>query len=430
MKNIEQAALAGPVWYPYSAVTSGSNYIKVDSAKGVYLHTSDGRKILDAVSSWWVNLHGHSNDYIAQKIYEQALKLEHVIFSGFTHDPAIRLAERLLDILPSNQRKVFYSDNGSTAVEVAIKMALQYWHCKGERKKKAVALKGAFHGDTFGAMSVSGRGVFNQEFADWMFEAVYIDFPSEEKEMECLEQFEAIVKQGDVACFIYEPLLQGAAGMRTYSPFVLEQLLKIARDYEVICIADEVMTGFGRTGRYFASLYLPTYPDIICLSKGITGGTMALGATTCSQKIVDTINDRVFYHGHSFTANPLACAAANASLDIFLTDQCQSDIVRITVAHEEFIPVLRAFPFVSRISHVGTVLSFALDFGEEEGYLHSKRNQLYEFFISRNILLRPLGNVLYLIPPYIITNEQLDQVYKAILDLLEHVAEGGTFEKK
>ncbi len=424
MKSTEHSNYTGPIWYPYSAVTSGDNYIKVDSAKGVYLYTPDGRKILDAVSSWWVNLHGHSNEYIAQKIYEQALKLEHVIFSGFTHDPAIRLAERLLNILPPNQKKMFYSDNGSTAVEVAIKMSLQYWHCKGEAKKKAVAIKGAFHGDTFGAMSVSGRGVFNQEFSEWMFETVYIDFPSEEKEMDCLEQFEDIVKQGNVACFIYEPLLQGAAGMRTYSPYVLEQLLKIAGDYDVICIADEVMTGFGRTGRYFASLNLKTYPDIMCLSKGITGGTMALGATTCSLKIADTIKDNVFYHGHSFTANPLACAAANASMDIFLNDECQSNIARITLAHEEFIPVLRTFPFISRISHVGTVLSFAIDFGEEEGYLHSKRNQLYDFFLKRNILLRPLGNVLYVIPPYVIKNEELDEVYRAILDLLEHLSTG------
>ncbi|MCR6638213.1 MAG: adenosylmethionine--8-amino-7-oxononanoate transaminase [Sporocytophaga sp.] len=424
MKSTEHSNYTGPIWYPYSAVTSGGDYIKVDSAKGVYLYTSDGRKILDAVSSWWVNLHGHCNEYIAQKIYEQALKLEHVIFSGFTHDPAIRLAERLLDILPSNQKKMFYSDNGSTAVEVAIKMSLQYWHCKGEAKKKAVAIKGAFHGDTFGAMSVSGRGVFNQEFSEWMFETVYIDFPSEEKEIDCLEQFEAIVKEGDVACFIYEPLLQGAAGMRTYSPFVLEQFLKIAGDYDVICIADEVMTGFGRTGRYFASLNLKTYPDIMCLSKGITGGTMALGATTCSLRIADTIKNNVFYHGHSFTANPLACAAANASLDIFLNDECQSNIVRITHAHEAFIPVLRTFPFISRISHVGTVLSFAIDFGEEEGYLHSKRNQLYDFFLKRNILLRPLGNVLYIIPPYIITNEELGEVYRAISDLLEYFSTG------
>jgi adenosylmethionine---8-amino-7-oxononanoate aminotransferase len=296
----------------------------------MYLHTSDGRKILDAVSSWWVNIHGHSHVYLAEALRKQALELEHVIFAGFTHKPAIILAERLLGILPDNQIKIFYSDNGSTAVEVALKMALQFWHNQNIVKKKIIAIEGAYHGDTFGAMSVSGRSSFTKAFSQFLFDVQFISFPSSGKEAGSLQQFKELAESGEVAAFIYEPLIQGTAGMRTYSKEILGSLLSEAKKNNILCIADEVMTGFGRTGKLFASDYIKEPPDIVCLSKGITGGSMPLGVTSCNEKVVAAFRSedrsKTLFHGHSYTANPLACAVSNASLDLLLKEECMKNI--------------------------------------------------------------------------------------------------------
>jgi adenosylmethionine-8-amino-7-oxononanoate aminotransferase len=329
------------IWHPFTSLENNLPAIPVLSAKGVYLFTEDGKKIIDAVSSWWVNIHGHGHPVLAKAVYDQALKMEHVIFAGFTHAPAIALAERLIGILPGGQKKIFFSDNGSTAVEVGIKMALQYWFNQGIEKKKIIALQGAYHGDTFGAMSVGDRNTFTQAFSSYLFHVDFIEFPQPTNEDLVLEQFDLLSNQCDVAAFIYEPLLQGSSGMRTYAPGILERLLKKAKEKEIICIADEVLTGFGRTGKLFASEFMDTYPDIIALSKGLTGGTMPMGVTSCNQKIVTAFlsseKDKTFYHGHSYTANPLGCAAAIASLDLLLTKTCLGNIARIEENHRKFM---------------------------------------------------------------------------------------------
>jgi len=262
------------IWHPFTPLVDAPEPILIESADGIYLNTADGRKIIDAISSWWVNIHGHAHPVIAKAAADQAAKLEHVIFAGFTHEPAIKLSENLMSILPIGFSKIFFSDNGSTAVEVALKMGIQYWHNQGISKTKIVALEGAYHGDTFGSMSVGDRGIFSKPFSPFLFNVQFIDFPNSNNELEVLTQFNRALKEGDVGIFIYEPLVQGASGMRMYNPEILDKLIQIAKANNVICIADEVFTGFGRTGKMLASDHLLHKPDLIALSKGLTGGTL------------------------------------------------------------------------------------------------------------------------------------------------------------
>ncbi|MDX1627810.1 MAG: adenosylmethionine--8-amino-7-oxononanoate transaminase [Fulvivirga sp.] len=411
------------IWHPFTPLQGVDDPIFIESAKGVYLHTPDGRKIIDAVSSWWVNLHGHSHPRIAKAISDQARKLEHVIFAGFTHEPAIRLAENLLSILPDNQKRIFYSDNGSTSVEVALKMAFQYWYNQGKNKKRVVAIDGAYHGDTFGSMSVGERGEFTEPFTQHLFDVDFIDFPTEERQDEVFRQFKSLIDTGEVASFIYEPIIQGAAGMRIYDANFLDQLIEYAQKKQVICIADEVFTGFGRTGKHFASDHTTHKPDIMCLSKGLTGGAMALGVTSCSESIVNAFQSpeliKTFLHGHSFTANPIACAAAIASFELFMDPVCQKQIEMITAHHEEFKQKHQKGGKIRDIRCIGTVLALEFETNENSSYLSEMRNKLYPFFIERNILLRPLGNLIYVIPPYVIEEEALHQIYNAIEEFLE-----------
>ncbi|QHT71428.1 adenosylmethionine--8-amino-7-oxononanoate transaminase [Rhodocytophaga rosea] len=429
------------IWHPFTPLPDADQVISLTKAEGVYLYTSDGRKILDAISSWWVNLHGHSHPHIAEAVYKQATTLEHVIFAGFTHEPAVQLAERLLDTLPSNQDKIFYSDNGSTAVEVALKMAFQYWYNQGISKKKVIALNGSYHGDTFGAMSVGDRSPFTAPFNPYLFEVAFVDFPACQKQDCCggnsgetsvcpsvnevIHSFTALAESGEVAAFIYEPLIQGASGMRMYAPEILDTMLSVARKHNILCIADEVMTGFGRTGRLFASEYCRELPDIMCLSKGLTGGTMALGVTSCTAEVMQPYHSddlmKTFFHGHSFTANPLACAAANASLDLLLTEDCQANMRRIAAKHEKFMEQITAHPAVEAMRCKGVILAIEVKTGTETSYFNEVRNSLYTYFMERNLLLRPLGNVVYILPPYVITNDELDTIYAAIYELLEKV---------
>lgn len=411
------------IWHPFTALQGAGDPVLITSAKGVYLHTADGRHILDAVSSWWVNLHGHAHPHIARAIADQANKLEHVIFAGFTHEPAIRLSENLLRILPAGQEKIFFSDNGSTAVEVALKMAFQYWYNQGIEKKKIIAFKGAYHGDTFGSMSVADRGLFTKPFFPWLFETSFIDFPEHNNEEEILSQFQQLTEQQDVAAFIFEPLVQAAAGMRMYSAALLDKLIAHAHSREVICIADEVFTGFGRTGKNFAVDYLKNKPDIISVSKGITGGFLPLGVTTCSAKIIAAFDSRdltkTFFHGHSYTANPLACAAANASFELLTDVSCQTRIAKIAEKHRQFAESMAGHRNVSQGRSLGTILAIELASGEESVYENSLRKEIYPYFLEKNILLRPLGNVVYVLPPYIITDQELDHIYQAIRDFLD-----------
>lgn len=412
------------IWHPFDVLDLEENII-IKKATGMYLHTLDGRKIMDAISSWWVNIHGHRNRFISNAVAKQLRVLEHVIFAGFTHQPAITLAESLLKILPGKMSKVFFSDDGSTATEVAIKMAIHYWHNLGIPKNRIIAIHGAYHGDTFGAMSVGERGGFNTPFEPFLFQVDFLDFPTNENLNNTLNIFEQSCLKGNVAAFIYEPLIQGSAGMRMYSPEYLEKLLIIAKNNNVICIADEVMTGFGRTGKNFASEYCTITPDIICLSKGITGGYMPLGVTATNAKIYQVFESKnlskIFLHGHSYTANPLACAAANESIRLLLAEQCQTNMKRISKQFLILQTMLAIHPKLKNVRHLGCILAMDVVNETDNSYFNPLRDKLYNNFIKQNILLRPLGNTIYIMPPYIITDKQINQIHNAILVALENI---------
>ena len=408
------------IWHPYTQSGLGKPPIGIVRGEGVYLVGEDGRKYIDAVSSWWVNIHGHSHPYIAEKVAEQLRQLEHTIFAGFTHEPAVLLAERLLKILPASQSRIFYSDNGSTAVEVAIKMALQFWANRDRPRLKIIAIEHAYHGDTFGAMSVSARGSFTDPFSPLLFDVIHIPFPGGSNAVLGLEKLKEIVarEKDQVAAFIFEPLVLGAGGMLMYEPGTLETMIGICRENDILTIADEVMTGFGRTGKLFACDHINVAPDIICLSKGITGGTMPLGVTSCSSEIYNAFlshdRSKTFFHGHSYTANPVACTAALASLDILLQDKCMENIVRISQNHQDFIHKSDRNPALRNLRSRGTILAMDFHNKNETSYFNPVRDRLYDHFIEKGVLLRPLGNVVYIMPPYCITDNELHTVYNAI----------------
>ncbi|HTN37599.1 MAG TPA: adenosylmethionine--8-amino-7-oxononanoate transaminase [Arachidicoccus sp.] len=413
------------IWHPYTQMKRWPEAIGISKAQGATLtREEDGTEILDAISSWWVTLHGHSHPYIAEKIHQQLLKLEHCIFAGFTHAAAVELAERLLPLLPGDMARIFYSDNGSTAVEVALKMAHQFHQNRGEIKKtKIIALEGAYHGDTFGAMSVSARSLFTEQFNDMLFDVIFIPFPGTDREENTLNSLEKALQTAEISALIVEPLLQGSVGMRMYPPSTLEKMFLLCRQYETLIIADEVLTGFYRTGTMFACDQLPTaQPDIVCLSKGLTGGTLPMGITACTAAIFDAFLSedahKTLYHGHSFTANPVGCAAGLASLDLLLGDDCQASIRRIMDFHGTKIESLRAHPKVKDARQCGTILAIEIETGSATDYLNQRRDFIYKFFLDRQILMRPLGNIVYILPPYCTTNEQLQSVYDGINELL------------
>ena len=301
------------LWHPYTQHQTAAKPLGIVKGKDALLWGEDGKEYIDAIASWWVNPYGHSNERLAQAAYKQLTQLEHVLFGGFTHKPAVELAEKLISILPKNQQKVFFSDNGSTAVEIAIKMALQYFFNKGEKRFTVIAFEGAFHGDTFGAMAASGISFFTEAFQEHLLKVVRIPLPQKGSKASA-ETLRKAIAEHQPAAFIFEALVQGASGMQIYSPEDLDELLSIAQANGVITIADEVMTGFGRTGRTFACDYLNHKPDIMCLSKALTGGTIPLAVTTATQRIFDGFysNDvnKALFHGHTFTANPTGCAIA------------------------------------------------------------------------------------------------------------------------
>ncbi|MEO9804209.1 MAG: adenosylmethionine--8-amino-7-oxononanoate transaminase [Reichenbachiella sp.] len=412
------------IWHPFTPLINPFEHIPVKSAKGAKLFTHDGQTIIDAVSSWWVNIHGHANEHIANAIHKQALELEHVIFAGFTHEPAVKLAKNLMTILPDNYSKIFFSDNGSTSIEVALKMAFQYWYNQDQsHKTKIIALDGAYHGDTFGSMSVSERSGFTRPFFPFLFDIETLDFPTEENFEKVLAHFDELTKDEACAAFIFEPLVQGAGGMRMYTPDMLQQLVALAQSRGVICIADEVMTGWGRTGTTFACDQIEANPDITCISKGITGGALPLGITACNGKIESAFQSdelsKALLHGHSYTGNPMICAAANASFEIFASAECKANIQRINLSHQRFVEKLESVDKVENIRLRGTIVAFDLKGFGETGYDSDARKKIYPYFLERGILIRPLGNVIYLLPPYVITDKELNQIYAAILEFLK-----------
>jgi adenosylmethionine-8-amino-7-oxononanoate aminotransferase len=411
------------IWHPYTQMQTAAPPVGIVRGEGACLYDEEGKCYIDAVSSWWVNIHGHAHLHIAAKVAEQLQKLEHVIFAGFTHKPAVELAERLLEIIPDNQRKVFYSDNGSTAVEVAIKMCLQYWYNRGEQRTKIIAFKNAYHGDTFGAMAVSARSAFTNAFEKLLFEVEFIDLPKQDNIEDLKLQITAV--KNEIACFIFEPLVLGSGGMLMYEAAYLDELVAHCRAESIFTIADEVFTGFGRTGKAFACDHLHQQPDIMCFSKGLTGGTMALGVTTCTQHIYDAFlsDDRLktLFHGHSFTANPIACAAALASMDLFVDPSTAQNIQRITHSHRQFALQLQEQKGIKTVRQTGTILAMEWETGSQTSYFSNLRDTLYQYFLNAGIILRPLGNVVYILPPYCITDEQLDYIYRTILQALQTI---------
>jgi adenosylmethionine-8-amino-7-oxononanoate aminotransferase len=412
------------IWHPYTQHKGFIPPIPVVKGKDSLLFDDRGNSYIDAISSWWVNIHGHSHPHIAQKVYEQALRLEHVIFTGFTHEPAVALAERLLPLLPGEFHRVFYSDNGSTAVEVAIKMAIQFWGNQGTNRNKVLAFRHSYHGDTFGAMSVSERSVFTDAFREFLFEPLFIDTPTESNR----EEWMTLLRERgeEIACIIYEPLLQGAGGMRMYDAALLDELLADAAEHGILRVADEVLTGFGRTGRLFAGEYLQERADIICLSKGLTGGSMALGVTATTERIFAAfLSDdkrKTLFHGHSFTANPLACSAALASLDLVQQPGFREGMTRIVRRHEAFLETLRDYPVVRNARMLGTVLAFEISAGRDE-YVNSIGPAITREALAAGIYLRPLGNTVYFMPPYCITEKEMDQVYTFLVHCIRQPLE-------
>lgn len=413
------------IWHPFTQAGTAYPPIPIIKGKGSYLYSEEGRSYLDGISSWWVNLHGHTHPYIVEKIRGQLEVLEHAIFADFTHPPAVELAERLLHLLPGELSKIFYSDNGSTAVEAALKMAIQYWHNQKLKtpRTKIICFKNSYHGDTFGAMSAAGKNAFNRPFWSYLFDVESIDPPLKGKEEESLRQLTTILATEKAACFIFEPLVLGSGGMIIYSAEGLDHLLTLCQEHQVITIADEVMTGFGRTGPLFACQNLVIKPDIICLSKGITGGFLPLGATACKSFIFDGfVSDNfsnAFLHGHSYTANPLACASALASLDLLQEQQCSDQREKIKKSHKTFCQTWKNHPKLQRCETIGTILVLEYKSIEPSSYFQSMRDRLYHFFLERGILLRPLGNVLYVLPPYCILSEELAFIYYTISLTLE-----------
>ena len=414
------------VWHPFTHLKYAETPVHIVKGEGAYFYDADGNKLLDAISSWWVNIHGHCNPYISQKVSEQLQTLEHAIFSSFTHEPAVSLAERLMGHLPKNQSKIFYSDNGSTAVEVGLKMVLQYWHNQGIQKKKFIAFENAYHGDTFGGMSVGARNVFNNAFENLLFDVIHIPLPDAENIEQLKETLQTwFTNHADIAGFIFEPLVQGAAGMLMYAPEHLDALMEVCQKNKIVCIADEVMTGFGRTGKFFASDYLTRQPDIICLSKGLTGGYMPLGVTSCAQFIFDAcVSDdktKTFFHGHSYTANPTACSAALASLDLMEKKETWEQITMISELHTDFVNKNRNHKSLIDIRSKGTILALEISTDEHTHYLNHASESIASYFLKQGIIVRPLGNVLYVIPPYCITENELKSVHGTIAGFMDQL---------
>ncbi len=411
------------VWHPFTQHQTSGAPLAIERAEGALLFDVDGKSYIDANSSWWVNTHGHGHPHIAEALQRQFSQLDHVVFAGVTHPRAAELAGRITGLLPDHFRKVFFSDNGSTAVEVALKMAIQYWYNRGEKRQRILALDGAYHGDTFGAMSVGQRGYFNEPFEDLFFDVDYLGFPDADKEKTILEKAEKLLSSGVHAALIVEPLVQGAAGMRMYSSAFLDQLCGLARANDVLIIFDEVMTGFGRTGRLFAMDHCSEKPDIVALSKGLTAGVLPLGLTVTGDAIFSTfLSDdtaKALLHGHSFTANALSCAVACASLDLFAKEETWENIRALGELNKAFASELSGMPAVSGVRYQGTILAIEVKDGEGSQYFSSVRQKAYAHFLEEGILLRPLGNIIFINPPYCLTRAQYDQIRTSLTTFLE-----------
>jgi adenosylmethionine-8-amino-7-oxononanoate aminotransferase len=423
------------IWHPFTQESLDPPPIRVARAQGAYLYTEDGRRLIDGISSWWVSIHGHCHPTIMSAIAEQSQKLDHVLLAGFTHEPAEELCAHLRKVLPLGLNNIFFSDNGSTAVEVALKMAVQYWANIGHPAKNSiVALEHAYHGDTAGAMSVSADSSFTDPFQTFRFSVHRVHSaycyrcpvgktrPS--CNIDCLAQLAHLLeeKHGEIAAVIVEPLLQGAGGMIVHPLEFLQRIRTLCTEQEVLLIADEVLTGFGRCGAMFACELARVVPDMMCLSKGLTGGALPMGATVCTDQIhgafVSKDRAHTFYHGHSYTGNPLAASAATASLKIFESEPVLKRIETIATIHQERLAAIANHPAVGETRSIGTVAAIELR-AEDAGYSSKLRPKLYNFFLESGVLLRPLGNIIYVLPPYTISPQDLHYVHDRIADSLK-----------
>ncbi len=414
-----------PIWRPFTQMKTTPEPLRVKRGEGVWLELEDDRRILDCISSWWVTIHGHAHPILAEALYQQAQQLEHVIFAGFTHDPAEQLAQKLLTHLPSELTRVFFSDNGSTAVEVALKIAYQYWRNLGEHRTTFITFEGGYHGDTIGAMSIGSGSTWWQSFRDLMFETALVPFPAtyqgdtevDRKEAEVLAAIEHLLKQQNIIGIFIEPLIQGAGGMRMCRPQFLQALRTLATQFNVLLIYDEVMTGFGRTGELFACVKSAATPDMICLSKGLSGGCLPLAVTIATETIYQAFYQddptQAFYHGHSYTGNPLACATGVVSLE--LLSQNPNAYQRLEALHWKFLDrYLRDHSRLRQFRVCGTIAAMEIETSEASGYFNSIASVLKSKFLDAGFLLRPLGNTLYVMPPYCISTNELESIYAVI----------------
>jgi adenosylmethionine-8-amino-7-oxononanoate aminotransferase len=411
-----------PIWHPFTQHALQDEMTKIVRGDRAYLHTADGRRIIDGISSWWVVTHGHCHPKIVTAIREQARELNQIIFAGYTHDPAEEVASLLLKLAPRGLDHVFFSDSGSTSVEVALKMALGYWHNIGKQRTRIVVMQRSYHGDTVGAMSVGARGAFNATYAPLLFDVTSIPFPARGREQATLDALESACRNEKPAAFLVEPLILGAGGMLMYPAWVLREMKRTCEASDVLFIADEVMTGWGRTGTLFACEQADVSPDIACYSKGLTGGALPLAVTLCRADIFDAHyskdRTRTFFHSSSYTANPVACAAAKANLDLWQGQEARQRMALVATLQEHAIEPFRADPRFENVRRTGTITALDLK-TDDVGYLAGIGPKLQAFFKDRDLLLRPLGNTIYVMPPYCVTAADLDEIYAGIRDAVD-----------
>ena len=409
--------MSSPVWHPFTQHALQPDSVPIVRAEGAWVEAADGRRILDAISSWWVVTHGHRHPHIMAAIKAQADVLDQVIFAGFTHEPAERLARRLIEMAPAGLSHVFFSDSGSTSVEVALKMALGTWRNRGEPRTRILALEHAYHGDTTAAMSAGARGLFSDPYAPLLFDVTRIPFPAPDREKATFAAIESACAAEAVAALILEPLILGAGGMLTYSPATLAEMARICRAAGALLIIDEVLTGWGRTGALFACEHAGITPDILCTAKGLTGGALPLAATLCRPEIfaahLSPDRTRTFFHSSSYTANPIACAAALANIEVWEREPVRERIAALAAAQAGHSARFRGDRRFSEVRQLGTMTALDLIVGDA-GYLAEVGPRLMSFSLARGVLLRPLGNTIYVLPPYCITPAELDLVYSTI----------------
>ena len=422
MKNLQQRDKKH-IWHPLTQHQNQPDSLPIVKAKGAILYDENGKEYIDGIASWYTAMYGHCNPYIMEAATKQMQQLDNIVFAGFTHKPAIKLSEELIKILPSNQQKIFFSDNGSTANEIAIKMALQYHFNKNEKRNTIIAFENAFHGDTFGAMSVSGLSVYNGPFEDFFIDVKRIPVPNAQNIQQVLNTLQNHIKTHNVAAFIYEPLVQGANCMQMHEATYLNDILSVCKANNILCIADEVMTGFGKTGKNFASEYLKNQPDIVSMGKSLTAGFAPMAITSCTQKIYDAFLDdsiaKAFFHAHTYTATPIACAVALAGIELLQSEAMQQNIQQITQMHQGFNQQIENHPKVATTRQQGVI--FALDLNIEMDRYGTQRQEIFDFFMQNGVCLRPLGKTIYILPPFVITKTQLQKIYNTIIKLLNTI---------